>query len=294
MPTAPTADWRKLPPEMSHALLRRGEWSLCAMEHSRVGAVEFDAPGAPFHHLALPLERAPLRFGLRMDGRRQDGRNAPDTLTMIEAGAGGTTMWDGTFESACFYFTTGALAAALGLEDGEAAHDVRTKIGVHAPVLVRLLHALHADAAAGQPHGTLVGDAIFVALAAELVPRGEHRRQAARTVAEPWRVRRALEHIHARLTEPLDIAAIAAAAATSPFYLNHAFRAALGCSIWQYVLRERARHAAVLMRDSRLNLAGVSQLAGFDTYAGFIAATRRTYGKTPARLRRELGHELRG
>lgn len=136
-----------------------------------------------------------------------------------------------------------------------------------------------------------MGDAIFAALAAALVPDGEHHRQAARPTAEFWRVRRALEYIHAHLTNRLDIAAISAAAATSPFYLNRAFRSALGYSIWQYVLRERARYAFVLMRDPRLNLTMVSQLAGFDTYAGFIAAMRRAYGRAPARLRRELGRE---
>lgn len=258
------------------------------MEHSRIGAIEFDAPAAPFHHLALPLERTALRFGLNMDGRRQHGRNAPDTLTMIEAGAGGTTRWDDVFESACLYFTDAALAFALGREEDQLGHDVRTRVELHAPGLVRMLYALHWDSAAGQPHGTLVGDAIFVALAAQLVPQGEHRRLVTRLGSEPSRVRRALEHIHANLTERLGIAEISVAASTSPFYLNHAFRAALGCSIWQYVLRARARYAMMLMHDRRLTLTEVSQLAGFDTYASFIGATRQEFGDRPSRLRKAL------
>ncbi len=279
------AQFRKVPPELASAVVRRAEWSLCAMEHSRIGAIEFEAPGAPFHHLALPLESVPLRFGLTVDGRHQFGRNAPDMMTTIEAGAGGATMWDETYESACFYFTTGSLSAALGEAVEDTAHNVRTRVEQHAPLLVRLLRALHADAAAGQPHGTLVGDSVFVALAAQLVPRGEHRRWAARSVHEDWRVRRALEYIHARLTEPLSIAAISTAIATSPFYLNHAFRASLGLSIWQYVLRERARFGVSLMGNDRLNLTEIAMLSGFETYASFIAAVRREFGEAPARLR---------
>lgn len=144
---------------------------------------------------------------------------------------------------------------------------------------------MHADASAGQPHGTLIGDSIFVALSAELVPQGEHRRWAKRSVHEDWRVRRTLEFIHSGLTKPLSIAAISNAAATSPFYLNHAFRAALGCSIWQYVLRERARLGVALMGNRDLNLTEIALLSGFETYASFISAVRREFCVAPARLR---------
>lgn len=281
-------DLRKIPPELADAIVRRGEWSFCAMEHSRIGAIEFDAPGAPFHHIALPLERAPLRFGLHMDGRRQWGRNAPGMVTMIEAGAGGRTRWDATFESACFYFTDAALATALGCEGERIDHDIRTRVELDAPDLVRLLLALFSDAADGQPHGPLVGDAIFLALAPKLIMRSAHLKLPSRRGGESDRVRRALEQIHAHLTDRLDIAAIASGAATSPFYLNHMFRAVMGCSIWQYVLRERAKYAAVLMRDPERSLMEVSLSAGFETYASFISATRNTFGNTPARLRQCL------
>ncbi len=284
--TGPTpAQMRKVPPDMADAVLRRGEWSLCAMEHSRIGPVHFDAPGAPFHHLALPLEPVPLRFGLGIEGRHQHGRNAPDILTMIEAGVGGMTTWDGTYESACFYFTSESLAVALARDIEGSACAIHTRVDLHAPALARLLHALHADAVAGQPHGMLVGDSIFVALATQLVPDGERRRIRIRSDARDWRVRRALEYIHAHLADALDIVSIAAAATTSPFHLNRAFRIAVDCSIWQYVLRERARYAAALMRDRRLTLMQVAQCSGFETYASFIASVRREFGVSPAKLR---------
>ena len=284
-----SAQFRRIPHEMTEAIVRRGEWSLCAMEHSRIEPAHIEAAGVPFHHLALPLEHVPLKFGLKAEGHRQQfGRNAPDMITMMEAGAGSTSSWDATFESACFYFTTESLALALGFDIDDTAHGVRTRVEMYAPTIVRLLQALHADAASGQPHGSLIGDAIFVALAAELVPSGEHRRAVGRSITEPWRVRRALTYIHARLTDKLTIATIAINAATSPFYLNHGFRAALGCSIWQYVVSARARYALVLMRDPRLNLTGVALSSGFETYASFIAAMQREYGAAPASLQRAL------
>lgn len=66
---------------MTAALVRRGEWSLCAMEHSRIGPAHIEAAGVPFHHLALPLERVPLKFGLKIEGHRQ--RPVLSTTTFI-------------------------------------------------------------------------------------------------------------------------------------------------------------------------------------------------------------------
>lgn len=277
---------RKVPPGLQHTVSRRGVWSLCALEQSRFGPVDMEVPPLPFHHLALPLDRERLKMGMRVDGHRHAAQMGPNEIGVVAAGDGGAFWWDRPADSACVYFTSAALGAALGCEVGEDTHALRSKINLHAPGVVRLLRALHADAGAGQPHGNLIGDAVFVALAAQLVPG---RRIGSGPSVPDWRVRRALEYIHAHLTGELDLRAIAAAAATSPFHLSRAFRMALGCTIWQYVLRERARCAFALMRDDpQSSLAGVAQASGFDTYASFIAAVRREYGHAPARLRAAL------
>ncbi|NYZ63106.1 AraC family transcriptional regulator [Luteimonas deserti] len=283
----PIAQMNKIPPGMGTALLARAEWSFCAMEHSRIEATRLEAPGLPFHHLALPLGTAVPRIGFRLQGHGQ-AFTERDELSVIEAGVGGASWWETPLEAACFYFSTDALAAALGPEVDAAGHRLRSGRRLDAPLAVQLLHALRTDAANGQPHGTLVGDALFVALAAVLVPTPTHRRVGARTGSRDWRVRRALEYIHTNLATRLDLAAIAAAASTSLFHLSRTFRVTIGCSIWQYVLRARAERALVVMRDPRLSLAAVAQAVGFDTYAGFVAVISREYGQTPARLRRTL------
>lgn len=273
----------KIPSDLASSILTRGEWSYCALDHSRLEAIELEEEGSPFHHLALPLEPRPLHFRLKMDGRARYGRNAPGTVAMIEAGATGRSRWDGAFESACLYFTDDALRHALGNERANTHHRIRTGIDSHAPVLARLINALYWDALKGQPHGSLIGDAIFLALAAQVSPQVLQRRAAGKH-GEAWRVRNALDFIHASLTEELSIVKIAAAAGTSPYYLNHAFRAAIGCSIWQYVLRERARFAFLLIQGRSTLLTEIAYSAGFSSYAGFVAIMRREFGHTPAKL----------
>ena len=283
-----TAEMGRIPPDLQHMVIRRAEWSLCAMEHSRIDAVRIEDPGAAFHHIGLPLGILPARMGIEADGRRSLADRSPHSFGMIEAGVAGTSWWDEPYEAACFYFTTESLAIALGREIGEHEHSIRTTASMPVPAVCRLLHALYKDAARGQPHGTLVGDSIFIALAGLLASTGVGWRGHARPGAADWRTGRALEYIHAHLTDRLDVQAIAAAAGSSPFHLSRQFRGAIGISMWRYVLQERARHAVLLMQHDRMSLLEVSHTAGFETYPSFIAAIRHEFGVSPSKLRKAV------
>ena len=281
-----TAEMGRIPPALQHMVLRRCEWSLFAMEHSRIDAIRIEDPGAPFHHIGLPLDTTAVRMGIDADGRRSIAGPLRGSFAVIEAGVAGTSWWDDPLEAACFYFTSESLSVALGSEISEHKHSIRTTASRHAPAAARLLTALHKDAALGQPHGMLVGDSIFVVLAALLAPSGRDWRGQARQGIADWRTRRAIEYIHAHLTDQLNLMGIAASAGTSPFHLSRQFRAALGISVWQYVLRERARYASSLIANPKLSLLEVCTATGFESYASFIAAVRHEFGYSPSELRR--------
>ncbi|RZZ90348.1 AraC family transcriptional regulator [Pseudoxanthomonas winnipegensis] len=282
---AATSEMRKVPPWLSHTVSARASWSWCAMEQSCFGPVQLDAPALPFHHLSLPLDRGALRMGMCVDGRRHVARMGQDDIGIIAAGDGGRFWWDRPVDSACLYFTDAALGEIVGHEVTDRSHGLRSTLQLRAPAIAGLLRVLRTDAATGQPHGALVGDAVFVALIPQLMPMA---RVPSGPRAADWRVGRALAYIHAHLSEPLDLASIAQAAASSPFHLARAFRARMGCTLWRYVLRERARGACWRLRDERLSLAAVAQAAGFVSYAGFIAAMRHEFGQSPQQLRQAL------
>lgn len=282
-PADPVAAASPLDAAVSIELVSVGRWSLCHMEHTVMGPVRFDGPPAPFHHLAMPLGRSRPRMALSVAGRMRRPAFGVDEIIAIEAGTGGQVGWDDAFESACFYFQPDAIEAALGRPLAARDITLHTSTDLKAPIVVHLLQALHADAAAGQPHGVMVGDAIFSALAAQFVS-GPVRVEGAS--GADWRVRRALDYIHAHLADPIDLTTIAAAAATSPYHLGRSFRAVTGLTIWRYVLKQRARRAHRLMRETGLSLTQVSFAAGFETYSSFVAAVRQEFGKTPMALRR--------
>ncbi len=278
----------KVPPGLEMTVSRRGVWSFCALEESCLGPVSFTAPAMPFHHVAIRVDTAPLKMGWRMDGHRQTTSLLQHEVYVIAAGDEGDVWWNRRVNSSCLYFTDESLDAALGQDITDRGHELRSSISVHSPVMNHLLQALHADTVAGHPHGKLVGDSIFVALAAQFTPEQKFGSRSLLATPGDWRVRRSLEYIHAHLSQELSVPSIAKAAATSPFHLNRSFRAAMGCSLWQYVSRERARRSLTLMRNPTLKLVDISQLAGFETYSSFVMAVRREYGVTPARLRQNL------
>ncbi len=283
MDVAPTS--RQPPPGPTpHRLLASADWTFCRMEHTRIGPVRLVDQAAPFHHLALPLGPARPRLGLRVAGRWLRPGYAADEILAIEAGSDGHVWWDDPFESACFYFPPEAIGAALGRPVAEHDHHLRTTAGMKAPITVHLLKALHADAEAGQPHGRMVGDAIFSALAAQFVAPDLSEGPS----KADWRGRPAPDYIHAHLTEPMDLATIAAASGTSPFHLGRSFRTAVGVTIWRYVLQQRARRAETLIRTGDLSLTEVAWASGFETYPSFVSAMRKEFSTTPNALRRAM------
>lgn len=274
----------RVPPWFRHTISRRGTWNLCVLEQSCFGPMHDLTPSAPFHHFGVRLDRAPLKMGWILDGARSDTDLPLDHVSVIPAGASLKGWWDRPVDFACLYFTPAALTAAAG--EDVTKFEIRPAVGVQAPTLCKLVRALHADAAQGHPYGKMLGDSIFVSMAALLVNDG--RIMQDRTYRDgigDRRVRRTLEYIHACLTEDIDVCSIAQAAETSPFHLSRSFRNALGCSIWQYVSRRRVEVAAGLMRDPALTLAEIASMSGFESYSTFAATFKTIRGVSAARFR---------
>lgn len=101
--------------------------------------------------------------------------------------------------------------------------------------------------------------------------------------------RRAVESalmIEARAAEPLDLAAGAAAAGLSPWHYLRLFRAALGVTPHQYLLRCRLRRAARLLAESEDSVTDVAYDAGFADLSNFVRSFRRAAGMSPRAFRR--------
>jgi AraC family transcriptional regulator len=280
----------RVPPWFRHTISRRGEWNLCTLEQSCFGPMHDQTPAVPFHHFGVRLDSAPLKMGWVMDGRQSNTGLPADHVSIIPAGATAKSWWDRPVDFACLYFTPASLAAAAGTDWARAANfEVRPAIGVLSPTIAGLIRAIHDDAAAGHPYGKMLGDSIFVSMASLLVNDGRIvQDRSYRTGIGDKRVRRALEYIHSRLSGEMDVLSIAQGSETSPFHLSRSFRSAVGCSIWQYVARERVRLASGLMMDDALSLTEIAAMAGFESYSTFAATFKASRGLSPSRFRQSV------
>jgi AraC family transcriptional regulator len=280
-------EFSRVPPSFRHTISGRGVWRLCTLEQSCIGPMHDPTPSAPFHHFAVRLDHAPLMMGWMLDGKRADTNMSADHISVIPAGASFTGWLNRPVDFVCLYFTPSALTAAAGEEAVVAAKsEIRPVLGMQSPTLCRLVRVLHSDAVQGHPYGRLLGDSIFVNMAALLVNDGRIVSQKLyREGIGDRRIRRTLDYIHAHLNQEIDVCSIAAAATTSPYHLSRTFRSALGCSIWQYVSRNRVQLATGLMKDSALTLAQVASMSGFESYSTFAATFKADRGVSPARFR---------
>jgi AraC-like DNA-binding protein len=109
--------------------------------------------------------------------------------------------------------------------------------------------------------------------------------------AQPSSVRhllRARDLIDARYAEPLDVAAIARAAHSSPAHFSRSFKAAFGETPHQYLLTRRIERAKHLLSTTSMSVTDVSLDVGFLSLGSFSATFSRIVGVRPRDYRRSV------
>ena len=91
--------------------------------------------------------------------------------------------------------------------------------------------------------------------------------------------------LDARSTEDVDLQAAAAQAGLSAFHYLRMFRAALGLTPHQYLVRARLRHAARLLADDTRAVTEIALDVGFNDLSNFVRSFHRAAGVSPLGFR---------
>jgi AraC family transcriptional regulator len=151
------------------------------------------------------------------------------------------------------------------------------------PLAATLLQAMVQDLRDGSPGGAIVGDSLIVALVAHLWGQPLQARAAGGLPAAACQ--RVMAHIEERLDTPVSLAELAELARMSVRHFCRAFRASMGCSPHQYLLRQRVERAKALIAARHMPLCDIAQATGFADQSQLTRTFRKHVGVTPAGYR---------
>ena len=121
---------------------------------------------------------------------------------------------------------------------------------------------------------------------APAIPLEQAAEKVVRQGLAPWQVRRVLAHIEANLGSPIRINDLAAIARLSTFHFAVAFRASVGESPHEHIIRRRVERAQGLMLSTDRSLSDIAGECGLADQAHLTRLFRRIVGESPAAWRR--------
>ncbi|MFD8141701.1 helix-turn-helix domain-containing protein [Streptomyces sp. NPDC059708] len=164
------------------------------------------------------------------------------------------------------------------------------------PLLTLLVQRLVGAYEDGRPVDTLYAESLVQAAAAVVLRRcagggGPPVREGglpARRLAE------LRDYIHLHLGRRITLEELSTVAGVSSAHLNRLFRASLGESPHQYVLRQRVERARSALLHTDASIADIAVAHGFADQSHLTRVLRRTTGLTPRVLREDGGRRPAG
>ena len=194
---------------------------------------------------------------------------------------------------------------ALGLEPQFlqlAAHELidpdrmelLMRIAFDDSLLGAIALGLKQEAEAGCPGGRCYGETLANAVAVHLVSHFATKpvtvRDSGRGLAR-YQLNRAIEFVHAHLSDDISLESLAGAAGLSAFHFARLFKRSTGLSPHQYVLRCRVERARGLLMRSKSSIAEVAVEVGFCDQSHLAAHFKRVYGVSPKAFLQQVRHK---
>jgi AraC family transcriptional regulator len=179
-------------------------------------------------------------------------------------------------------------AAARESDFDSDGMEIRSSFHVRDAQIEHIGWALKGEMEQGYPCGRLYRDSLAMALAVHLVRHHSslsYRGRSAAGKMPPNTLKQLLLFIEENLGRDLALADIAQAAGLSVSHCNALFRAAIGQSIHQYVIRRKVERAAWLLQESRMAISQIALESGFAHQSHLALHMRRLLGTSPKKLR---------
>lgn len=245
--------------------------------------------------LALPLAGVFAKH----DGPRRQVFATPQHALLIPAGQPYRLSFPGCIGDRCLVLRLGDEALERMFAEMTGGQGLAAAFAMHLPLPPALVLARGqlwqrlargpADALEVEELGHhLLAGVLRAARQHRFVAAGSGGRRVAPADASGRRLRhvqRAVELIAAQPQARWTLDELAGRASVSVSHLAHSFRAELGLSVYDHVLRSRLALALDAVLDSDAGLTDIALAAGFSSHSHFTARFRALFGHTPAQLR---------
>ncbi|MGW0712385.1 helix-turn-helix domain-containing protein [Streptomyces sp. NPDC002643] len=244
--------------------------------------------GARSHLLILHLD-GPVTVRRGRRGLTDTRRIPPGGLFLHPAGTALEVELREQLRTVHVYLAEETLQQAV--DESDRTVRLTEEFGVTDPLLEQAVLALDGVARNREPVSRTYVDQLGLTIAVQLAWRHSDRRRAPVAPARPagltdrqFMVTREL--MDARLSDPLPLEDLAAAAGLSISQFARAFKARTGQPPHRYLMRLRVEQAARLLRTDVLPIAEVAARCGFSHQEHLTRVLRAQLGSTPAELRR--------
>jgi AraC family transcriptional regulator len=259
-------------------------WRGITVEEHRRRPEEMQEHSVIGHGLAISTGNTPVRFGWKDARGWRQGVLNPRCFHMVTHGFLNTPRWLDTLEEMSLVLDGQFVADMVG--DGLPADRIEFEPRRFSEdaVISAYAHAFHSELEAHGLNGLLYADALAVGFALHLLSNyavAKPRMPRPRGKLNSFQLRRVVDFILSQLGEEVSLVILARHAGVSPFHFARLFRATLGVTPHQFVLRQRLQRSMSLIKRRELPLAQVAVECGFHDQAHLTKVFRRVIGTTP-------------
>lgn len=157
-----------------------------------------------------------------------------------------------------------------------------------------IMGALVGEAAAGSPNGQIYIDLLSTALSIHYAnhyrlkgPLVDSLDLSVVKLGDHKRIRKVTDYIEAFLTEDISLNDLALVAGLSKFHFSRMFKAAVGSTPHQYLMKRRVERAACALAKETASITEIAIAHGFADQTHFTRNFKKIKGITPGKFRRE-------
>lgn len=226
----------------------------------------------------------------RFDGGWSHAALVPGDVSLLTRAAESHWRWSNPIEVIHVYLTVEAIASVCAqvFERDMADIELRDLLKANDPTVFQIATLLAAEASSGELGSRLLVESLSTQLIVRLlrshtnVAFHDPRPMGALTGPQLRSVR---DYVLAHLGTSMSLAELAALVSLSSYHFARQFRAAQGCSPYEYVLQQRIEYAKNQLCRTHLAIRDIAADSGFYDQAHMTRVFSRRLGITPKQFR---------